>query len=85
VKEISAFIKTYGKENGYGMIMDSSGLTRNFIPVIVYYPEERDITDKVMAELNRGHEDDVPKPRDAAAAGAKDAAPTAAGDEGQAE
>ena len=59
VKELSGFIRSYAPREGYDMIMDVSGLTRNFIPVIIYYPEERDITEALLAELNRGHEDEV--------------------------
>ena len=59
VKEISEFLKGYGKEKGYDMVIDASGLTRNFIPVVVYYPESQDITKAVLAELNKGHEDEV--------------------------
>lgn len=71
VKEITAFIGKYAENNGYDLVIDSSGLTRNFIPVVVYHPEEDEITEAVLAELNRGHEDEVAEAREEAGAGAE--------------
>lgn len=65
VKEISAFVKVYAKEKGFDLVLDTSGLTRNFIPVVVYFPEESDVTEDVLAELNRGHEEEVAKAKEA--------------------
>ncbi len=59
VKEISELARQYAKEQGYSVLMDSSGLTRNYIPVVLYYPEENDVTEELLKELNRGHEDEV--------------------------
>ena len=65
VKQISAFVQVYAKERGFDLILDTSGLTRNYIPVVVYYPEEADVTDDVLAELNRGHEEEIKKAKEA--------------------
>jgi len=59
VKEITGFITGYAKQNGYAAIFDSSGQSRNFIPVSVYVREDLDLTEKILADLNRGHEDEV--------------------------
>jgi len=63
VKEITEFIQRFAKQNGYDFVIDSSGQTRNFIPVLVYYRDDADLTDAVLTELNRGHEDVVEKAR----------------------
>jgi len=70
VKEISEFIQSYGEREGYDLVLDMSGLTRNYIPVVVYHPKEKDITEAIIAELNQGHEEDLPKPEKEDAEGA---------------
>jgi len=60
VKEILAYVKDYSGKKSYDLVYDVSGLTNNFLPVILYYPEEQEITDEIMAALNTGHEDEVP-------------------------
>lgn len=59
VKEISEFVRKYGEREGFDLVLDSSGLTRNFIPVVIYHAKALDVTDAVLAELNRGHEAEV--------------------------
>ena len=61
VKEILDFVRDYAKRGGFDLILDGSGLTRNFIPAVVYAKDELDMTEAVLAEINRGHEDEVPK------------------------
>ncbi len=67
VKEISDFLRTYGEKKEYDLIMDTSGLSRNFIPVVIYYPKSQDITETILTQLNRGHEDELKKSSDTAA------------------
>lgn len=62
VEEITDFIREYSEKKDYDLVLDISGLTRNFIPVVVYSPKEKDITDEVLAQLNKGHEDEIPDP-----------------------
>lgn len=69
VKELSEYIRNYAEREKLEMIMDVSGMSRNYIPVVVYYQKSKDITDKLLAEVNKGHEDEVPK--DIPAAGTK--------------
>ena len=83
VKEISAFVKVYAKAQGFDLILDTSGLTRNFIPVVVYFPEEDDVTEDVLAELNRGHEEEVAKAREAMKAEEGEKAPAPEGAAGE--
>ena len=61
VKEINEFVKEHGRKNRYETLMDISGLTRNYIPAVVYYDKDKEITDALLAELNKGHEDEAPK------------------------
>ncbi len=61
VKELTEYIKGYAKEQKYDLILDTSGLSKNFIPVIVYYPADQDLTETLLTRLNRGHEDEVAK------------------------
>jgi len=60
VKEILVYVKDYSGQKSYDLVYDVSGLTNNFLPVILHYPEEQEITDEIMAALNTGHEDEVP-------------------------
>ena len=57
VNDLKRFLADYAKRKGYNVILDSSGLTRNFIPVVIHYPAKNDITAQVLKELNKGHED----------------------------
>ena len=75
VKEISVFVQSYAKEKGFELILDTSGLTRNFIPVVVYHPEEADVTEDVLTELNRGHEEELLKAKEAVKADEGDKTP----------
>ncbi len=59
VKEITDFLAGYAKKNGYDILFDSSGQTRNFIPVAVYFRKDLDLTEKVLTAINRGHEDEI--------------------------
>lgn len=61
VKELSVYIKNYAEREKLEMVLDVSGLTRNFIPAVVYYPKTKEITDKLLEEVNRGHEAEIPK------------------------
>ena len=45
--------------------------------MVLYYPKSLDITETLLAELNRGHESEIPKPGDRAKPDGKSAAPDA--------
>ncbi len=59
VEEMTVFIQNYAKSQGAEFVLDRSGMSSNMIPLVLYYPEDADITQAVLAELNRGHEDEV--------------------------
>ncbi|MFA4945635.1 MAG: OmpH family outer membrane protein [Lentisphaeria bacterium] len=56
VREISEFVRTQARKGRYEALFDVSGLTRNFIPAVVYHDDRQDITRTLLAELNRGRE-----------------------------
>ena len=58
VKEIRNFIRGVAEKEGYDFVIDSSGNTLNEIPVFIYYQSELDITDTILAIINKGHEDE---------------------------
>ncbi|MFW5803102.1 MAG: OmpH family outer membrane protein [Verrucomicrobiota bacterium] len=59
VKEITDFIESHAQERGFDFVFDASGFTSNMIPVVIYASPDTDITESIMAELNRGHEDEL--------------------------
>ncbi|MBT3379666.1 MAG: OmpH family outer membrane protein [Lentisphaerae bacterium] len=67
VDEISTFVRSYAEREGLKAVIDTSGMSRNMIPVVVYFEPASDLTDTVLTELNRGHEDELPKPDEAKA------------------
>ena len=59
IKEIALLVKNVSKKESYDVVFDVSGKTLNGIPPFVYYDENKLITDSLIAELNRGHEDEL--------------------------
>ena len=53
VGEIRAVIETYVKEHGIRIVFDSSGKTLNSVESVVYYDPAFDITEPIMAILNK--------------------------------
>ena len=81
VKELMAYVSDFAARNRYELVLDSSGLTRNAIPAVIYYDKTKDVTDSLLTELNKGHEEEVKqaleadkKARAAAETAAKDRA-----------
>lgn len=50
--EIRAVINSKAKTAGYASVLDSSGVSANGAPVLLYTNGENDITDEVIAQLN---------------------------------
>jgi len=71
VEEINAFLAEYAQRQGIGLIFDASGMSRNMVPVVIYRHPDLDITMPVLAELNRGYEDEVEKAQRRAQGSAK--------------
>ena len=56
LSEIRKNIAKYAKQQLYTMVLDASGKTMNNIPLIIYYQTEMDITDIIIARINKGAE-----------------------------
>lgn len=59
LQEISGRIQDESTAKGYTMVFDISGNTSNKIPTVIYHKPELDITESLLAELNKGHEEEV--------------------------
>lgn len=59
VVEINKTVGTLSEQEGYQLVLDTSGLTSNQIPTVVYLKADLDITERVLAKLNAGHEQEV--------------------------
>ncbi|MEI8245555.1 MAG: OmpH family outer membrane protein [Lentisphaerota bacterium] len=55
--EITKEVKRRATLEGYTLVVDKSGKTLNGIPSIIYFSSTADITEPVLAELNRGNPD----------------------------
>jgi len=54
--ELIKSVAKISKRLKYDIVFDISGKTLNGIPAVVYYDENKEITQEVLAFLNRGHE-----------------------------
>ncbi|NCC51603.1 MAG: OmpH family outer membrane protein [Spartobacteria bacterium] len=54
VGEITEVLVDYARNQGYSSVIDSSGESLNGVPLILYSDGNRDITEKVLKELNAG-------------------------------
>jgi outer membrane protein len=59
VKKIRDAVSKVAQERQFDLILDSTGITMNRIPTVVYNDPKLDITNDVLAILNRGHEAEV--------------------------
>ena len=59
IEEIALLVKNIAKTESYDVVFDISGKTLNGIPPFVYYDENKLITETLITELNRGHEDEL--------------------------
>ncbi len=57
VKEISDIVRVYSEQQGYDLVIDSSGITLNRLPTFIYLKPENDITDIILSMINKGHEE----------------------------
>lgn len=59
IKDLSEFVRTYCKGKGYRLVYDINGRSLNRMPVLLVYPTEEEITTELLAELNKGHEEEL--------------------------
>jgi Skp family chaperone for outer membrane proteins len=61
IDEIRAEIRRRAALEGYTLVLDASGKSLNDVPFVLYGTDSIDITDKVLAELNRGAAGQTPE------------------------
>jgi Skp family chaperone for outer membrane proteins len=61
IDEIRAEIRRRAALEGYTLVLDASGKSLNDVPFVLYSTDSIDITDKVLAELNRGAAGQTPE------------------------
>jgi len=54
LKEINVVVSNKATLGGYILVLDKSGMTTNQIAAVVYHAPGMDITESVLADLNRG-------------------------------
>lgn len=59
IKDISEFVRTYCKGKGFRLVYDINGRSLNRMPVVLVYPTEEEVTPELLAEINKGHEEDL--------------------------
>lgn len=59
VIELKAAINEFAKNKKIDMVLDYTGFSGNNVPVVVYFDAEKDVTDTLLADLNKGHEETV--------------------------
>jgi Skp family chaperone for outer membrane proteins len=59
VAELQVSLKEYAKNNQIDMILDVSGFSGNNVPVVMFHDATKDVTDALLTDLNKGHEDEV--------------------------
>ncbi|MCA1808389.1 MAG: OmpH family outer membrane protein [Lentisphaerae bacterium] len=52
--KIRAVIADYARRNGFTLVLDSSGKTLNGVEAVVYSDDALDLTETILAILNRG-------------------------------
>jgi outer membrane protein len=53
LKDMTAVMERIGKEGGYNLVLDKSGISMGTVPIIMYSDGLTDLTDQLVAELNK--------------------------------
>jgi len=59
IKDLGEFVRTYCVGKGYRLVYDINGRSLNRMPVLLVYPKDEEITQEILAELNKGHEEEL--------------------------
>jgi outer membrane protein len=51
VDEMTAAVAEFSKEEGYDLVLDSSGMSMNAVPLMIYSNPSFDVTDKLIARM----------------------------------
>jgi Skp family chaperone for outer membrane proteins len=78
IKDLTDLVQRFAKEKDYTHVYEVSGRSLNRVPVLLVYPNELEITDEVVAQINRGHESELQEARSKIEALKKRAAESAA-------
>lgn len=62
VGEIREIVRTHAREKGYEAVLDSSGASLNGVESVLYVDPRNDITEEVVALLNKGAPANIPPP-----------------------
>lgn len=65
VKELLKMVDTVAEELNATEVIEVSGKTLNRVGVFLRYPKDREITDKVLSRLNKGHEQELKTAKEA--------------------
>jgi outer membrane protein len=65
VEQLNGKIKDYADANGFDLLLDSSGKTSNRMSTTVYFRKSLDVTDAIIAAVNKGHESAATESADA--------------------
>ncbi|MDD7984318.1 OmpH family outer membrane protein [Lentisphaera marina] len=63
-KDIQKVITKYATDNSVDLVLDASGKSVNGVNLLIYSKDSLSITDKILAKINKGHEDFVKKIQD---------------------
>jgi outer membrane protein len=63
-KDIQKVISKYAVDNSVDLVLDASGKSVNGVNLLIYSKDSLSITDKILAKVNKGHEDFVKKIQD---------------------
>lgn len=61
ITDLSKFVADFCKGKGFDLVYDVNGKSLNRMPVLLVYPENKDVTTEILAALNAGHEDELAK------------------------
>ncbi|EDM27408.1 hypothetical protein LNTAR_04831 [Lentisphaera araneosa HTCC2155] len=60
-KDIQKVVDKYAVDNKVDLVLDASGKSVNGVNLVIYSKNSLSITDKILAKINKGHEDFVNK------------------------
>jgi Skp family chaperone for outer membrane proteins len=60
-KDIQQVVDKYAVDNKVDLVLDASGKSVNGVNLVIYSKNSLSITDKILAKINKGHEDFVNK------------------------
>ncbi len=56
---LTTTIEKFAQDNAIDLLLDSSGVTSNGIPPILYANAKMDVTQTIISQVNQGHEEEI--------------------------